>query len=92
MNKWNTLAGLSCLSGGIMLLFGVISDLMKKESNLHTINLYEFLGEEKTSFISELPSELIMKGFDKLFSLEIYILLLIIGVFIFIINGIFRKN
>ncbi|MDY0360424.1 MAG: hypothetical protein RBR08_03115 [Desulforegulaceae bacterium] len=92
MNKWNVLAGLSCLSGAIMFLFGMISDIMQRESNLHTINLYEFLGEEKTMWISDLPSKLVMNGFDKLFNLQIYILLLIIGAIIFILNGIFRKN
>ncbi|MCB9481204.1 MAG: hypothetical protein H6681_02205 [Desulfobacteraceae bacterium] len=92
MNKWNTLAGLLCLSGGIMYLFGVISDILHRESILHTITLYEFLGEEKTRWISELPSELVMNGFDKLFNLQIFILLLISGVLVFVLNGIFRKN
>ncbi|MGE4519758.1 MAG: hypothetical protein AB7E04_09660 [Desulfobacteraceae bacterium] len=92
MNKWNTLAGLLCLGGGIMYLFGTLSDIMQRESNLHTINLYDFLGEEKTGWIADIPSETVMNAFDKTFSIQIYILLLVTGGLIFILNGIFRKN
>lgn len=92
MNKWNVLAGLSILGGGVMYLFGVLSDVLKKDSNLHKINLYDLLGKEKTNWISELPSEIVMNAFDKVFNLQIYLLLLIAGGFIFILNGIFRKN
>jgi len=92
MNKWNALAGLSCLSGGVLFLFGILSDILGKGLNFHTITLYEFFGAEKTRWISELPSQLVMTGFDKIFNLQIYILLLIIGVIIFVLNGILRKK
>ncbi|MDY0131097.1 MAG: hypothetical protein RBR53_00340 [Desulforegulaceae bacterium] len=92
MNKTNLLAGCLCLGAGIMYLFGMLAELMQQESNLHTINLYELLGKEKTLWIANLPSEIVTNGLDKIFNLQIYILLLIAGGIVFIFNGIFRKN
>ena len=102
MKKINV-AGMLSLIGGLCLFgFHELSLFMSSSSNLNTFNqtkksgghksLYDILHEDNFEWIESIPWGKVREGADYLVTMPLWLMLVIVGVFLLLVGGIFIKR
>ncbi len=102
MKKTNVAGVVSIVSGGLFYGYVALSNMMAKSSDIHHYadranikehqSLFEILPEGNFDWIESIPWEPLKNGVDYVVNMPCWLLLIIIGVILLIVGGLFIKK
>ncbi|MBF0102162.1 MAG: hypothetical protein HQK77_14765 [Desulfobacterales bacterium] len=91
MSKLNLAGGVSWAGAFVLFLFQAISGFTKTGSEFTNIRLLDLAEPKKFEWIKDVSWDVLQNSLNYIITVPLYILLLVVGVFFFVLSGLFNK-
>jgi len=86
MTKYTLIGILSCIGGGVLIGFQMLSSVMRSKSFSKSLSLVDLIGEQFVEWVGSLPVSGLERTVETIVNLPLFVILFCVGGLFFVLD------